>query len=68
LARRKKTSRATYSRKGEIGPQYADFDSRIEFLSSSHLEIVSSIDPLKKCHAELMKELSQVDQELNSEV
>jgi prefoldin subunit 5 len=39
----------------------ADLDNRIELLSSSRPDIVSSIDRLKKRRAELMKELSQVD-------
>jgi chromosome segregation ATPase len=44
-----------------------DLDNRIKFLSSSRPNIVSSIDHLKKRHAELMKELSQVDQVLTIE-
>jgi prefoldin subunit 5 len=39
----------------------ADLDNRIQFLSSCRLDIFSSIDRLKKRHAELMKELSQVE-------
>jgi hypothetical protein len=35
----------------------ADLDIRIKFLSSSLPDIVRSIDRLKKCRAELMKEL-----------
>jgi predicted house-cleaning noncanonical NTP pyrophosphatase (MazG superfamily) len=45
----------------------ADLDNRIEFLASSCLDIISSIDRLKKHHAKLMKELSQIDQDLNAE-
>jgi prefoldin subunit 5 len=45
----------------------ADLDNRIEFLASSRPDIVSSIDCLKKRHAELMKEFSQVDQDLTTE-
>jgi archaellum component FlaC len=44
-----------------------DLDNRIELLSSSRPDIVSSIDRLKKRHAELMKELSHVDQDLTIE-
>jgi prefoldin subunit 5 len=44
-----------------------DLDNRIEFLSSSRPDIVDSIDRLKKCRAELMKELNQVDQDLKVE-
>jgi hypothetical protein len=45
----------------------ADLDNRIQFLSSCRLDIFSSIDRLKKRHAELMKELSQVEQDLKIE-
>jgi chromosome segregation ATPase len=45
----------------------ADLDNRIEFLSSSHPDIVSNIDRLKKRRAELMKELDQVGQDLSTE-
>jgi septal ring factor EnvC (AmiA/AmiB activator) len=45
----------------------ADLDNMIEFLSSSHPDIVDSIDRLKKRRAELMKELNQVDQDLKAE-
>jgi hypothetical protein len=45
----------------------ADLDIRIELLASSHFDIVNSIDCLKRCHAELMKELSQVDQDSKAE-
>jgi archaellum component FlaC len=45
----------------------ADLDNRIEFLSSSHPDIVSSIDRLKKHRADLMKEVGQFDQDLTVE-
>jgi predicted nucleic acid-binding Zn-ribbon protein len=45
----------------------ADLDNMIESLSSSHPDIVDSIDRLKKRRAELMKELNQVDQDLKAE-
>jgi hypothetical protein len=38
-----------------------DLDNRIEFLAFSRPDIVNSIERLKKHHAELMKELSQID-------
>jgi hypothetical protein len=40
---------------------------RIEFLSSSRPDIVGSINRLKKCRANLMKEFNQVDQDLKVE-
>jgi chromosome segregation ATPase len=45
----------------------ADLDNRIEFPTSSRPDIVSSIDRLKRRPAELMKELSQVEQDLAAE-
>jgi hypothetical protein len=45
----------------------ADLDNRIKFLYSSLLDIVSSIDCLKKRRAELMKELNLVGQDLSTE-
>jgi hypothetical protein len=36
-----------------------DIDNRIKFLSSSRPDIVSSIDRLKKCRADLMKNLAK---------
>jgi predicted house-cleaning noncanonical NTP pyrophosphatase (MazG superfamily) len=45
----------------------ADLDNRIEFLASSCLDMISSIDHLKKHHAKLMKELSQINQDINAE-
>lgn len=45
----------------------ADLDDRIEFLTSSHSDIVNSIDRLKRRRGELMKELDQVNQDLTSE-
>jgi chromosome segregation ATPase len=40
---------------------------RIELLSSSRPDIVGSINRLKKCRANLMKEFNQVDQDLKAE-
>lgn len=45
----------------------ADLDDRIEFLTSSHSDIVNNIDRLKRRRGELMKELDQVNQDLTSE-
>jgi hypothetical protein len=45
----------------------ADLDNRIKFLSSSRPDIVRSIDRLKKCRAELMKELDLIGQDLSAE-
>jgi hypothetical protein len=42
----------------------ADLDNRIEFLTSSRSDNVSSVDPLKKRRADLMKELNIVGQDL----
>jgi hypothetical protein len=44
-----------------------DLDNRIEFLTSSRSDIVNHIDRLKRCRAELMKELGQFDQDLTTE-
>jgi uncharacterized coiled-coil DUF342 family protein len=41
----------------KLNASMADLDNRIKFLSSSHPDIVSNIDRLKKHRAELMKEL-----------
>jgi chromosome segregation ATPase len=43
-----------------------DLDNRIEYQSSSRLKIASIIDRLKKRRTRLMKELSQVDQDLKT--
>jgi chromosome segregation ATPase len=53
--------------KEKLDHSMADLDNRIELLSSSRPDIVSNIDRLKKRRAELMKELSQVDQDLTIE-
>jgi hypothetical protein len=45
----------------------ADLDNRIEFLASSHCDIVNDIDRLKKRCVDLMKELGQVEQDLAAE-
>jgi hypothetical protein len=44
-----------------------NLDNSIKFLYSSRPDIVSNIDRLKKHRAELMKELSQVNQDLTVE-
>jgi chromosome segregation ATPase len=46
----------------------ADLDSRIEFLSSSRSDTINSIDRLKKRRVVLMKELVQVEQDLEAQV
>jgi hypothetical protein len=45
----------------------ADLDNGIEILASSRLDIVNSIDCFKRHHAELMKELGQIEQDLAAE-
>jgi prefoldin subunit 5 len=45
----------------------ADLDNRIEFLTSSHSDIVNSIDRLKTRCVDIMKELGQVEQDLEAE-
>jgi hypothetical protein len=44
-----------------------DLDGKIEFLASSHPDIVISIDDLKRRHVELMNELGQVEKDLVAE-
>jgi chromosome segregation ATPase len=51
----------------KLDSSMADLDNRIEFLSSSRLDIVSNVDRSKKRRAELMKGLSQVEQDLRTE-
>jgi prefoldin subunit 5 len=45
----------------------ADLDNRIEFLTSSRSDIVNSIDRLKTRCVDIMKELGQVEQDLEAE-
>jgi hypothetical protein len=45
----------------KLDTSMVDLDNRIKFLSSSHPDIVSSIDHLKKSRAELMKEQKLAD-------
>jgi chromosome segregation ATPase len=51
----------------KLDSSMADLDNRIEFLSSSHPNIVHCVKCLKKRRADLMKELSQVEQDLKTE-
>jgi chromosome segregation ATPase len=66
MEERKRQEQVTQD-KENLDSSMADLDSRIEFLSSSRPDIISSIDHLKKRRAELMKELSQVEQDLTGE-
>jgi archaellum component FlaC len=66
LEERKRQEQLTQDRE-KLDSGMDDLDNRIEFLSFSRADIVSSIERLKKHRAELMKELSQIDQDLNAE-
>jgi chromosome segregation ATPase len=66
LEERRRQEQLTQDRE-KLDNSMANLDNRIKFLSSSCPDIISSIDRLKKRHAELMKELSQVEQDLKPE-
>jgi predicted ribonuclease toxin of YeeF-YezG toxin-antitoxin module len=65
LYERKHQEQLTQDREN-LDSSMADIDNIIELLTSSRSDIDNSIDRLKRRCAELMKELSRVDQDLAS--
>jgi chromosome segregation ATPase len=66
LEERRRQEQLTQDRE-KLDHNMADLDNRFELLSSSHPDIINSIDRSKKRHADLMKEFSQVEQDLKTE-
>jgi chromosome segregation ATPase len=66
LDERKHQEKLTHDREN-LNNSMVNLDGRIEFLASSHPDIVNNIDHLKRRRVELIKELDQVEQDLATE-
>jgi chromosome segregation ATPase len=66
LEERRRQEQLTQDREN-LDSSMADLDNRIELMTSPCSDIVGSIDRLKRCRVQLMKELGQIEQDLTIE-